>query len=254
MLNLGRLPRAFSPAIPHWSALKMGAAPITLPPQCDYARNLPTDLGMLLNDRIGDCAEAAYAHALQIWSLNAGKPELTEPDSAVEALYETQGYRPGMPGPGPGTVLQSLLAFLARSPAVAGLPGLAAFIELDPTNDADIDRAIYECGLVYVGLNVPRYFQDWLDTGAVPQTWACEPWGNGTIVGGHCVIAVGYGDTRRRAVSWGSTDYWMTHSFWARYVEECYALVSLEWIEATGRTPLGLTVAQLTQQMEAIKA
>ena len=253
-MKLGRLPRAFDPRIPHWSALKMGAHPIVTPETCDYAHKLPGELGMMLNDQLGDCAEAAYGHALQTWSINSGKPELTEPNSAIEALYETQGYQPSHPSTDHGTVLQSLLTRLLNGPLPAGVPQLAAFIEIDPTNDTDVDRAIYECGLVYVGLNIPHYFNTWVTHGVLPETWATDPWGDSTIVGGHCVIAVGYGSNKRRIVSWGSPDYWMTANFWRTYVEECYALVSLEWIEATGRTPLGLTVEQLAQQMEAIKS
>lgn len=60
-MKYGRLPRAFSPAVPHWSALKMGAPAIDVPSVCSYTARLPADLGVMLNDRLGDCGEAGYA-------------------------------------------------------------------------------------------------------------------------------------------------------------------------------------------------
>lgn len=248
-MKYGRLPRTFNPAIPHWSALKMGAAPVIVPPSCSYTNRLPTYLGAMLNDSLGDCAEAGYGHALQVWSDASGKHELTEPDSAIEALYETQGYVPGNESTDTGTILQVLLSLLVKGPVPDGIPKLLAFIELDPTIPADISRATYECGLVYIGFNVPAFLQSLESPGS---TWNTEPWSNSNIVGSHCVISAGYRPGFRDIISWGSR-YAMTDAFWAKYVDEAYALVSPEWIEATGRTPLGMTVTQLEAQMAAIK-
>ncbi|MGC8520035.1 MAG: hypothetical protein ACP5P4_16190 [Steroidobacteraceae bacterium] len=248
-MRYGRLPRTFSPAIPHWSALKMGAAPITVPETCSYTGNLPTALGCMLNDRLGDCAEAGYGHALQVWTAASGKPMLTEPNSAIEALYGTQGYVPGNPSTDRGTVLQSLLSLLVKGPLPANIPKITAFIEIDPTNSTDIDRATYECGLVYIGFNVPAFLQSLESPGS---TWSTEPWANNQIVGGHCVISAGYTPGLRQIISWGAR-YRMTNAFWDAYVDEAYALISPEWLEATGSTPLGLTPAALEQQMAAIR-
>lgn len=248
-MRYGRLPRTFNPAIPHWSALKMGAPQVTVPMTCDYTARLPANLGMMLNNSLGDCAEAGYGHALQVWSAASGKPILTEPDSAIEALYETQGYVPGEPSTDRGTVLQALLSLLVTGTPPAGIPKLTAVIELDPTLPEDIDRATYECGLVYLGFNVPAFMQSLESPGS---TWSTEPWGNGQIVGGHCVVTAAYRPGLRSVISWGA-QYAMTDAFWRQYVDEAYALVSPEWVQATGRTPLGLTVAQLEAQMVPLK-
>ncbi len=249
MLKFGRLPRTYNPVVPHWSALKMGVPMIEVPTSCSYTNRLSAYLGSFLNDSLGDCAEAAYGHALQVWSAASGKRELTEPNSAIEALYETQGYVPGNPSTDNGTVLQVLLARLVKGPLPDGIPKLLAFIEIDPTIPADIDRATYECGLVYIGFNVPAFMQSLENPGS---TWSTDPWGNTHIVGGHCVISPGYESGFRDIISWGYK-YRMTYGFWKKYVDEAYALVSPEWVEATGRTPLGMTVAQLEAQMAAIK-
>jgi len=251
-VKLGRLPRTFRPEIPHWSALKMGAAPVTVPTVCSYTDRLPANLGVMLNDRLGCCAEAGYGHALQVWSVAAGKPILTEPDSSIEALYETQGYVQGQPSTDQGTVLQSLLAYLVQTAApVGGLPKLAAFVELDPTNEDDLNRATYESGLVYLGFTVPAYAQQTLDT--LGSTLDVVPGGDTTVIGGHCVLSAGYRPGLREIISYGNAGYAMTTAFWKANVDECYALVSEEFCEANGLTPLGQTLEFWDQQMVGIK-
>ncbi len=83
----------------------MLAAKPTLPPPpaaVDYTKGMPTDLGMMLNDSLGDCTCAAYYHARQVWTFNTGKM-VTEPDGDVEDLYvKACGYDPRKGGEGPG--------------------------------------------------------------------------------------------------------------------------------------------------------
>jgi hypothetical protein len=253
IVKYGRLPRTFNPAVPHWSALRMGAAPIAVPETVDYTVGLPANLGAMLNDTLGDCAEAGWYHADQVWSVAAGKPILTASDSAVQALYETQGYVPGNPSTDRGTVLQSLLAYLVTTGAPfadGSRQKLTAFVELDPKNSADLDRATYESGLLYLGFNMPAFMQALESPGSV---WDIQPGSDQSIIGGHCVISPGYEPGRRRIVTWGSADYWMTDAFWARFVDECYALVSAEFAESSGLTPLGMPIPALEAQMQALR-
>ncbi len=252
-MKYGRLPRTFNPGVPHWSALRTVAAPTTVPPEVDYTKGLPTDLGMMLNQTLGCCAEAGWYHADQVWSVAAGKPILTEPDRCVEALYETQGYVPGNPSTDRGTVLQALLAYLVTTGAPladGSRQKLTAFVELDPKSHADLDRATYEAGLLYVGFNVPAFFASLEAPGSV---WDVHPMADQTIVGGHCVISASFRPGLRGIISWGSSDYAMTQAFWDAYVEECYALVSAEFAEASGLTPLGMPIPALASQMQALR-
>ena len=251
-MKYGRKPRTFRPDIPHWSALKMGAAPIDVPTVCSYTGGLPADLGVMLNDRLGCCAEAGYCHADQVWSVAAGKPILTAPDSAVEALYGTQGYVPGNPSTDQGTVLQSLLTYLVQTAApVGGLPKLAAFVEIDPTNEDDLNRATYESGLIYLGFTVPSYAQQALDT--LGPVLDVAPGGDQTVIGGHCVLSAGYRPGFREFISYGNAAYSMTTAYWRANVDEVYALVSEEFCRANGLTPLGLSIPEWDSQMVAIR-
>lgn len=253
-MKYGRLPRAFGPAVPHYSALKMGATPIVVPSSCSYTKGLPTLLGQMLNNLLGCCAEAAYCHANQVWSVAAGKPILTEPDSCVQALYETQGYVPGQPSTDQGTVLQSLLQYLVQTGAPladGSRQKLLAFVEIDPTNEDDLNRATYESGGLYVGMNVPAYAEQALDT--LGSTLDVNPTGDQSIIGGHCIFSAGYQPGLREFISYGCAAYAMTTAYWKQNVDECYALVSMEFVEANGLTLLGISPAVWEAQMQAIK-
>ena len=54
---LGRKPRAFHPNIPHMSALISGRASklAPIPKSADWLSALPSNLGVMLNDNLGDC-------------------------------------------------------------------------------------------------------------------------------------------------------------------------------------------------------
>src|SRR6185312_7498452 len=70
-LFAGKLPRARHAWIPHYSALIAGTTPAAAPASLDYTKGLPTELGEMLNNAEGDCAEAAYGQFLQIDSFLA---------------------------------------------------------------------------------------------------------------------------------------------------------------------------------------
>ncbi|MDE2098633.1 MAG: hypothetical protein KGL39_15370 [Patescibacteria group bacterium] len=255
LYKLGRLPRARNAWFPHYSALRAGALAVPVPPSVDYTAAIPAALGVMLNDSLGDCAEAGYYHAEQVWSANANPPMVTAPDASVEQLYsEATGYTPGNPSSDRGTLLQSLLAYLVKTGAPMGqaVPRhkiLGAY-EVDPRNAADLNLATWEGGLLYLGFNVPGYLMQGLT--APGSLWDVSPSGDQSIVGGHCVISARYAaDGSRGIISWGSKDYAMTEAFWAKYVDEAYVIVTQDWVQSTGRTPGGLTLAQLRAQMQA---
>jgi hypothetical protein len=232
----------------------MGASAIAVPTSFDYTAHLPASLGAMLNDTLGDCAEAAIGHGEQVWSVAAGKSMLTLPDSCIESMYESQGYVPGNAATDQGTVLQSLLTYLVQT----GIPladgsrqKLFAFVELDPTNEDDLNRATYESGFIYIGMNVPKYAEQALDT--LGSLLDVDPNGDPTIIGGHCVICAGASPGRRPFISYGNKAYAMTTAYWHQNVDEAYALVSPEFCAANGMTPLGQTLDFWDSQMIAIR-
>ncbi len=252
--KLGRLPRTFDPAIPHVSAL-LAATPVLPPPPpaVDYTHGMPSNLGMMLNDTLGDCTCAAYYHARQVWTFNTGKM-VTEPDRDVEDLYiKACGYDPRKGGEGPGGIEQKVLTYLMKKGAAVGAKGttrheIAAFIEVDPRNRDDVKRTIVDCGVAYIGFNVPENIMP--VNAPPPSTWKVQP--GARIIGGHAVVLAGYDANGARLISWGGY-YTMTWDFFATYVDETYAIADTAWFSTkTKKSLAGLTLPQLEKLMRAL--
>ena len=125
---------------------------------------------------------------------------------------------------------------------------LAGFVEVDPRNIDDVKRTIAECAVAYIGFNVPQYLMD----SGPPNLWDVSSSGDQNIAGGHAIILAGYAEYGFRAISWGQY-FDMTQAFFAKYVDEVYALADSSWMKITGQTPAGMTLAQLETAMAALK-
>jgi hypothetical protein len=254
-LKFGRLHRTYNPRVPHLSSLMAGRIPKPPPKSVDWTKGMPKNLGMMMNDTLGDCTCAAVYHAIQVWSFNTGKMD-TEPDSDVEKLYILAcGYNPRVPGEGPGGNEQHVLTYLLKQGAPTGPKGaerhkIAAFVEVDPRNVDDVKWTINDCGLAYIGFNVPQSVQP--PNEPPPSVWNYEP-DQSNIIGGHAVILAGYDDKGARVVSWGQY-YTMTWEFFAHFVDEVYAIADEDWIAKKKTTPGGLTLEELEAQMQALQA
>jgi hypothetical protein len=226
---------------------RLGSTP-PLPEPVDYSKGMPSNLGFMLNDTLGDCTAAACGHAMQVWSFNAQPPMITPSDDEIEKLYEaTGGYVPGNPNTDNGAVEQVVLQYWLNNPLDNNQ--LAAFVEVDVKDRSEIKRAIWECGVVYIGFNVPAYLQTLEAPGS---NWATNANADNAIIGGHAVAVVGW-DARDNFVliSWGA-GYTMTPSFWYAFVDEAYALANPAWMEKTGRSPAGLSLERLKSFMSSM--
>ncbi len=249
-MKFGRLPRSHDPRVPKYATLRApGQAVPPVPALVDYSVGMPANLGMMLNDTIGDCVPAACAHARQVWSFNAEPPMVTPSDADIEKFYElVGGYVPGNPNTDNGCIEQVALMDWLNNPIDDNR--LAAFVEVDVGNMDDIKRAIWECGVVYIGLTVPSFMQNLEAPGSV---WAPNPRADNTIIGGHAVIVVGWDARQNLAIiSWGAR-YTMTPSFWSGFVDEAYALANPAWIEKTGMSPAGLSLGALEALMQTMR-
>jgi hypothetical protein len=249
----GRRPRGFNHKIPHMSAMLLGSDnSVFVPPSINYAPDTVSNFGMMLNDQLGDCTCAAVYHSIQIWSLNAQGSMLTEPDNDVLSLYEQAcGYSPADPSTDQGGVEQSVLSYLLNNgaPMSSGAPHkISAFYEVDPRNTKDVKQTIYECGVAYIGIDVPANIMP--DDGMPPQLWQVVP--NQEIIGGHAIALTGYNATGPFLISWGQK-FQMTWDFFNQYTDEVYGIVDSEWIAKTGKTPCGMTLVQLEQMMQSMK-
>lgn len=252
-MKLGRLPRARMPGVPHMSAILAGTKVPTAPPSTDYLSAMPDSLGVMLNDAKGCCTISGMGHGEQVWTFNAQGSMFTVADSSILKAYEEFcGYSPANPNSDQGGVEQVVLLDwikrgLEQSNHTAPRNHLRAFIEVDPRNHNDVMNGIADCGFIYSGFSVPAY----LESAGYPAVWDLDPAGDQTIIGGHCVVHPSYDAKGTGLISWGSK-YVMTWAFWDAMVEECYVLADAKWIEATGKTPGGLTPNELRQQMGAL--
>lgn len=255
--KLGRLARGHDKRIPMMHNLTEGIAQTPPPAAIDFTKGMPANLGVMLNDTLGDCTCAAFFHALQVWSFNAGAPIDTEPDNDVELLYEKAcGYNPAKGGEGPGGNEQKVLTYILKHGAPSGPGGtqvkkIAAFVEVAVTDLDNIKRTVADCGVCYIGFNVPQYI---MPPGKAPlSVWDVDPQGDNTIIGGHAVILAGYNAQGARVISWGQY-YTMTWAFFENFVDEAYAIADSQWITTKGTTLGGLTLAQLEAAMKELNA
>jgi len=258
MFKLGRHARAFDPRILHYSALAMKR--LSPPPAAvDYSKGMPAQLGMMLNDELGDCTCADVGHSVQVWSFNAHGKMQTPTDQEILKLYEGAcGYNPnaGPPGLNPtdqGGNMQNVRNYIQRHGIP--LPGggttkVLLWVEVDPRNHQDIMRVIDECGGVSIGFNVPQYLLP-QDGSPPPRNWLLQPAMDNSIIGGHDVFCVGYDHNFIKLASWGQW-YEMAWAFWDHFVEEAYGTSCEMWVKSTGKTPAGLTEAQLAVLMKAM--
>ena len=202
-----------------------------------------TSWGEMLNSELGCCVIAAQGHAVQIVTANAST-EVTVPDSAILAGYEAVGgYVPGNPQSDQGCDMLTACKWWQGT----GIGGhqIAAYATC-PLNAAMIQTAIDLFGLAYIGFEVPQSAVDQFNAG---QTWTVVP--GSPIVGGHCVDLVDYDATGPTCITWGKLQK-MTWQFLLTNMDEAYAVVSKEWIEANGQTPSGLNLTQLLADVAAI--
>lgn len=244
--KLGRHSRTFDSRIPQIDTIRHGSGLPPLPATVDYASGLPANLGMMLNDTLGDCTCAAVGHSEQIWTSNTQSTMVTPTDDQIEQLYEAVGgYIPGNPNTDNGANEQVVLSYWLNNPVDNNK--LTAFIEINQADMANVKRCVWECGVVYIGFNVPNYLMENLT--APGSIWDVDPNGDNSSAGGHAVIIVGYlPNGNLILVSWGSV-YYMTPAFWNAQVDEAYALVNQDWVEKTGLTPAGLNISQLEALM-----
>ena len=227
--------------------LRLGAyltPALPAPPQAvDWTKGI-TSFGEMLNSDLGDCTCAGLGHAVQIWSANTSK-EITVPDSAILSAYESWcGYNPSDPSTDQGGVELDVLTDFRRD----GLSGhkLLAFADPNVSNLDEVRTAINLFGGIYIGMNVPNFIMD-----AVPQVWDTVADDKG-IDGGHAVFVTGYDGTTFTFISWGEV-YKMTVPYWDRYVDEAHALIGQDWFETSGVDPTGLNLAQLQEDLKAIR-
>ena len=206
-------------------------------------------LGMMENDRLGDCTCAAVGHMIQAWTADVTKTPCVISDADVLALYEGAcGYNPANPATDQGGFEPDVLNYW-RANGVAGHK-ILAYADADPQNLTEVQQAAWLFGGLYLGIALPISAQSQVGgiwdvvagPNAAPGSW-----------GGHAVPVVAYDQDGPTIVTWGALQK-MTWAFFKAYCDEAHAVLSPDWIEASGSDPTGFDLATLQKDLAEVTA
>lgn len=243
--------KAPHPDTPEFPRLRLGrllkpAELPAVPPIVDWV-SLIEDWPMFANDAWGDCVFAMIGHSIQAATRYGQGATVTLTDDDILAAYSAvTGFdiNAGPPGSNPtdnGTVIQDALNYWRKE----GIGGhkILAFGQLDHENPTEIMAALHLFGHVQLGINFPASAMDQFNAG--------QPWDvvkGSPIEGGHA-INLGYSKNDRGRIEWEPISWArllkMSPEFLASYVEEAWAVITPEWLDAVGNSPEGIDMASL---------
>jgi hypothetical protein len=245
-MKLGKLPPRIDPRTLRFARyLSPGMIPPALA-SVDWSTKVPS-WGMMLNDFLGDCTCAAAGHCEMLWTANAGR-EFTPSDDDILAAYEAVGgYKPGEPDTDNGAFELDVLKYW-RETGIAGRR-IAAFAAVNPLNHDHLKLAVMLFGAAYIGVALPVSAQG-------QEAWDVPPGGakgegEPGSWGGHAVPIVGYDPNFLTVVTWGATKK-MTWAFLDAYCDEAYAVLSGDFIGASGIAPSGFNFGVLQADLQLV--
>jgi hypothetical protein len=205
-------------------------------------------VGALGNLSYGDCAYAAPGHLACTVRLNNGRGDMVT-EEQVLAEYKTTGWDPEIDATDNGAYLLDVMKQWKNR----GLFGtkIAAFVELDPRDQAEVEFAVSNMGGAIFAFGLPVSAQD-------QEVWEAKadrsletaddlPWS----WGGHAVYCCDASPGRNAGITWGERKSW-TAAWQDRYAYEAYAVV-LEEAVNSGRSPVsGLDLAGLLIAADAV--
>lgn len=246
-MKLGKLaPKHNAKTLLFKNYLKATAAPP--PPAKTYYEYKVSSWGMMGNDTFGDCTCACAGHEVMNRTAHSGTI-VTPTDAQILGMYGTicPGFNPATDANDNGAAITDALNYMATT----GLAGekIDGWAAIDYTNQLTVEQAIFLFGSCNIGVQLPNSAMD--QTNA-KQTWTVLE-DDGGIDGGHCVALMGYGSAGLTCVTWGQLQQ-MTWEWFAKYCDEAYAELALDWIAGNGRAVNSLNMAQLEDDLSALKS
>lgn len=188
---------------------------------------------------VGDCTIAGAAHGVLAWNAEVGtKDAVPSADQVVTQYFALTG------GPDNGLACTTVLQTW-RTTGLFGTNKIAAWAPVNHKQIIDLHQAVDAYGACYIGVNLPD--------SAETQFENNEPWSyvGDPPTGGHCVTIVGYEASYVYVVSWGALVP-VTYPWLSAYLEEAYAIVPQEFVEA-GKGPT-LNLAALQADLDSMNA
>ena len=211
---------------------------------------------MNMNDALGDCVEAFVAHAIGVFTCNAGQGVVLT-DGQIVGMYEAMGgYVPGDPATDQGTDMGTALSVWQQSGTPTGYNKISGSLAVDATNTEECRQAIYLFENLMLGLELPdAYVNPFPSNNGF--TWDVAGLPNPSQ--GHCIGAFNYasGAGNFGIATWGMTGF-MTEAALAEYCSpanggELYTVLSHETIiRAKAKAPNGFDFTQLLADFQAL--
>lgn len=206
-------------------------------------------------DGCGDCTFAEMAHAYTALGVYAARPQVLFSATAVLKGYsDVSGFDPQTGANDNGCQMQDVLAYNRK----VGMPDVHGDVHRvvmyaalgNPADTQLLSQVLKTFGYVYLGISCPESAQ---------TQFGVEPWSyvaGSPIEGGHAI-----GLHRRnpygsrigvfQMASWGALQP-ATISFIEHYVEEAWAVITQDWLEANGSSCDGIALAQLEADMKFV--
>ena len=125
---------------------------------------------------------------------------------------------------------------------------IEGYVAIDPTNQAEVQQAIYLFGGVFATVDLPSSAERQTAAG---QAWDVSWWS--MIVGGHAIPYLGYGPDGTTAITWGQKQS-VTWRFTTKYCDGMFAIVDTDFFDKLGRTPRGMDSAGMFSAMQQLRA
>lgn len=231
----------------HLTAL--GPAP---PTSTDYVSALmaacANNLGMFLNDQLGDCVCADSAHQVMLHTANAGSIVIPTDDDVLKLYEAVGGYVPGNSATDQGCDETSMCEYLMTN----GLSGQksAGSGPVDPAQLDHVRWTVQLFGACRLGIVVDSQMEQQYSAG---QPWTTPASADDPDAGGHDVPVVKYDADYAYVITWGKVQpvAWSLMAQQA-FLEEAHAEVWPDFVAATGSAPNGLDLQQLLSDLPVV--
>lgn len=203
---------------------------------------------MLGNDNYGDCTCAAACDIIHQDTSENNATFIPTTEQALEAYANvtTPPFDPVTGANDNGAEMLTVLNYW-RNTGIAGRK-IWAFASVNPANQSEVESAIYLFGSLYTGLALPVSAQRAVRQGG---TWASRRGDKPGSWGGHCIDTFGYTADKLVVVTWAMTMY-MTWGFFEECCDECYAVLTEDWVSGTKSAPDGFNLSQLEADLRLV--
>lgn len=191
------------------------------------------ELGMLGNDKYGDCYWAGSAHEHLLATASVGTPADFTTDGVLSDYAAATGFDPSTGSGDNGTDMRTGAKYRQKTGVVDAAGNrhkIDAYFSVEPGNITELLVAAYVSLAAGVGIQFPG--------SAMTQFNAGKPWSvvkGATSDGGHYIPVIGK-KVRPQLVTWGAFQG-MTTGFYEKYNDETHAYINLDAIsKLTGKT------------------